>query len=119
MSSDFLSRPVDVKNFDFIYAGVQKNVGPAGVVVAIIKDDLLKKVCRDLPLMLQYKNYVDHDSTYNTPPVVQHLISSIKWPTGSTITADWLPCMNEIRRKRLSSTVSSMTATASTAAMPT
>lgn len=52
MSSDFLSRPVDVKNFDFIYAGVQKNIGPAGVVVAIIKDDLLKKVCRDLPLML-------------------------------------------------------------------
>ena len=69
MSSDFLSRPVDVKNFDFIYAGVQKNVGPAGVVLAIIKDDLLKKVCRDLPLMLQYKTYVDHDSTYNTPPV--------------------------------------------------
>ena len=43
MSSDFLSRPVDIKQFDFIYAGVQKNVGPAGVVVAIIKDDLLKK----------------------------------------------------------------------------
>ena len=49
MSSDFLSRPVDVKQFDFIYAGVQKNVGPAGVVVAIIKDDLLKTfavICR-------------------------------------------------------------------------
>ncbi|MCH4179545.1 MAG: 3-phosphoserine/phosphohydroxythreonine transaminase [Megasphaera sp.] len=69
MSSDFLSRPVDVKNFDFIYAGVQKNVGPAGVVIGIIKDSLLKKSNTRLPLMLQYKTYVDHDSTYNTPPV--------------------------------------------------
>lgn len=71
MSSDFLSRPVDVKNFDFIYAGVQKNVGPAGVVVAIVKDELMQKVCRELPVMLQYKTYIDHDSTYNTPPVFQ------------------------------------------------
>ena len=69
MSSDFLSHPVDVTNFDFIYAGVQKNVGPAGVVVGIIKRDLLGKANEHLPLMLQYKTYVDHDSTYNTPPV--------------------------------------------------
>jgi phosphoserine aminotransferase len=49
MSSDFLSRPVDVSNFDYIYAGVQKNVGPAGVVVGIIKDDMLQKAREDLP----------------------------------------------------------------------
>lgn len=69
MSSDFMSRPVDVANFDFIYAGAQKNIGPAGVVVGIIKDSLLAQAKEDLPLMLQYKTYVEHDSTYNTPPV--------------------------------------------------
>ncbi|SJZ86705.1 phosphoserine aminotransferase apoenzyme [Megasphaera cerevisiae DSM 20462] len=69
MSSDFLSRPVDISRFDLVYAGVQKNVGPAGVVVTIIKDSLLVQANSQLPLMLQYKTYVDHDSTYNTPPV--------------------------------------------------
>lgn len=69
MSSDFLSRPVVVTNFDFIYAGVQKNVGPAGVVVGIIKDSLLKHVREGLPDMLSYRTFADHDSTYNTPPV--------------------------------------------------
>lgn len=69
MSSDFLSRPVDVRQFDLIYAGAQKNVGPAGVVIAIIKDEFLKNANDNLPLMLQYKTFVDHDSTYNTPPV--------------------------------------------------
>lgn len=68
-SSDFLSRPVDVRQFDLIYAGAQKNVGPAGVVIAIIKDEFLKNANDNLPLMLQYKTFVDHDSTYNTPPV--------------------------------------------------
>lgn len=69
MSSDFMSRPVDVANFDFIYAGAQKNIGPAGVVVGIIKDSLLAQAKEELPLMLQYKTYVDNDSIYNTPPV--------------------------------------------------
>ena len=69
MSRDFLSRPVDVRQFDLIYAGAQKNVGPAGVVIAIIKDEFLKNANDNLPLMLQYKTFVDHDSTYNTPPV--------------------------------------------------
>lgn len=69
MSSDFLSRPVPVQQFGLIYAGAQKNVGPAGVVVAIIKDEFLQTANDNLPLMLQYKTFVDHDSTYNTPPV--------------------------------------------------
>lgn len=98
MSSDFLSRPVNVSNFDFIYAGVQKNVGPAGVVVAIIKDELMQKVCRDLPLMLQYKTFIDHDSTYNTPPVFQiYFVNKV---------AHWLddrgglPAMLELNKKK-------------------
>ena len=68
MSSDFLSRPVDVKNFDFIYAGIQKNVGPAGAVIGIAKHSYLETARQDLPIMLQYKTFFDHDSTYNTPP---------------------------------------------------
>lgn len=69
MSSDFLSHPFDVANFDLIYAGAQKNIGPAGVVVAIIKDSFLKTAKTDLPNMLKYQTFVDKDSTYNTPPV--------------------------------------------------
>lgn len=69
MSSDFLSHPFDVANFDYIYAGAQKNIGPAGVVVGIIKDSFLKTANQDLPNMLKYQTYVDKDSTYNTPPV--------------------------------------------------
>lgn len=69
MSSDFMSRPVDVSAFDLIFAGAQKNIGPAGVVVAIIKDSLLERARFNVPAMLRYQTYVDSDSTYNTPPV--------------------------------------------------
>lgn len=69
MSSDFLSRPINVSNFDFIYGGIQKNVGPAGAVIGIIKEDFLKAANPNLPPYLQYKTFVEKDSTYNTPPV--------------------------------------------------
>lgn len=69
MSSDFLARPFDVSQFDLIYAGMQKNVGPAGAVVGIIKEDFLAKANENLPPYLQYKTFVDKNSTYNTPPV--------------------------------------------------
>ena len=81
MSSDFLARPVDVSNFDFIYAGIQKNVGPAGAVVGIIKEELLEKCNPDLPPYLQYKTFVEKDSTYNTPPVfcIYFVNKVLKW----------------------------------------
>lgn len=69
MSSDILSRRVNVADFDLIYAGAQKNLGPAGVTLAIVKDDFLKTARTDLPTMLKYQTFVDKDSTYNTPPV--------------------------------------------------
>ena len=69
MSSDILSRHVNVADFDLIYAGAQKNLGPAGVTLAIVKDDFLKTARTDLPTMLKYQTFVDKDSTYNTPPV--------------------------------------------------
>ena len=69
MSSDILSRPVDVKKFSLIYAGAQKNLGPAGVVIVIVKKAFLETARADLPPMLSYRNYADNDSLYNTPPV--------------------------------------------------
>lgn len=68
MSSDFLSQPVDVSPFAMIYAGAQKNAGPAGVVVAIIRDDMLARVPEKLPVMLDYKVLAESGSLHNTPP---------------------------------------------------
>lgn len=68
MSSNFLSRPVDVSSFGVIYAGSQKNVGPAGVTVAIVCDDLLDRARADTPMVLDYKAQAEADSMLNTPP---------------------------------------------------
>ena len=69
MSSDICSRKIDVSRFALIFAGAQKNLGPAGVCVIIIRDDLLAKCPEDLTSMLNYRTQVEKDSTYNTPPV--------------------------------------------------
>lgn len=68
MSSDILSRPVDVSKFGLIFAGAQKNMGPAGVTVVIIREDLLDMVGDKVPTMLKYKTHADKDSMFNTPP---------------------------------------------------
>jgi phosphoserine aminotransferase len=68
MSSDFLARPVDVPKYGLIYAGAQKNIGPAGCAVVIIRDDLLQRTPDGLPSMLDYKLMAENDSLYNTPP---------------------------------------------------
>jgi phosphoserine aminotransferase len=68
-SSDLLSRPIDVGGFGLLYAGAQKNAGPAGVTIAIVREDLLERAPDDLPTMLDYRTFVEHDSLYNTPPV--------------------------------------------------
>ena len=68
MSSDIMSRPVDVSRFGIIFAGAQKNMGPAGVTVVIIRDDLLDVAPENIPTMLKYKTHADKDSMFNTPP---------------------------------------------------
>jgi phosphoserine aminotransferase len=68
MSSDILSRPVDVSRFGLIYAGAQKNIGPAGLTIVIVRDDLIGQVAPKTPVMLDYKTHADNDSMYNTPP---------------------------------------------------
>lgn len=69
MSSDFLSRPVDVGAYSMIYAHAQKNLGPAGVTVALIDNALLARIPSGLPAMLDYRTHIEHHSNYNTPPV--------------------------------------------------
>ncbi len=69
MSSDILSRSINVSDFDLIYAGAQKNLGPAGVVIVIIKKAFLEKANQQLPTMVRYSTFAANDSLYNTPPV--------------------------------------------------
>mgnify|MGYP003301483704 CR=1 FL=1 len=68
MSSDILSRPIDVSKFGLIYAGAQKNLGPSGLTVVIIRNDLAEAAPENLPTMLQYRTHIAEDSLYNTPP---------------------------------------------------
>ena len=69
MSSDILSRPLDFNSIGLIYAGAQKNMGPAGVTMVIIRDDILGKLDRHIPTMLDYRTHIDKGSAFNTPPV--------------------------------------------------
>ena len=84
MSSDFVSRPVDVSKYAFIYAGAQKNAGPAGVVIAIAREDMLAKVPANLPALLDYKLLAESGSLHNTPPCYSIYIVGLvlKWLKG-------------------------------------
>jgi phosphoserine aminotransferase len=81
MSSDIMSRPVDVSKFGLIYAGAQKNIGPAGVCMVIIRDDLLARKPEGLPTMLRYSTFAEKNSMYNTPPcfAVYTIQLVLKW----------------------------------------
>src|SRR3990167_582192 len=68
MSSNILSRPVDVSKYGLIYAGAQKNIGPAGLTLVIVRDDLIGQAAANTPTMLDYKTHADSGSMYNTPP---------------------------------------------------
>jgi phosphoserine aminotransferase len=68
-SSNILSRPTDVARYGLLYAGAQKNAGPAGLTLAIVRDDVLARIPDGLPTMLDYRTYAKHGSLYNTPPV--------------------------------------------------
>ena len=76
-----MSRPVDVSKYDLIYGGAQKNVGPAGVIFAIIRKDSLGRVSRYIPTMLDYRTHIDKLSMFNTPPVFSIFVmnETLKW----------------------------------------
>ncbi len=81
MSSTILSRPVDVNKFGLIYAGAQKNIGPAGLTIVIVRKDLLGKARATTPTMLDYQTAADNDSMYNTPPTLAWYLAGLvfKW----------------------------------------
>ena len=81
MSSDIMSRPVDVSKYALIYGGAQKNVGPAGTVFVIVKDEILGKVSRYIPTMLDYRTHIEGESMFNSPPVFSIFVmnETLKW----------------------------------------
>jgi Phosphoserine aminotransferase len=84
MSSDIFSRPVDISKYGIIYGGAQKNLAPAGVTFVIIKDELLGKVSRPIPTMLDYRTHIKDGSMFNTPPVlpIYTALQTLKWLKG-------------------------------------
>lgn len=81
MSSDIFSRPIDVSKYGIIYGGAQKNLAPAGVSFVIIKDEILGKVSRHIPSMLNYQIHIDNGSMFNTPPVlpIYSAMLTLRW----------------------------------------
>ncbi len=81
MSSDIFSRPVDISKYGLIYGGAQKNLAPAGLTFVIVKEDLLGRVERPLPSMVDYRTHIKSDSMYNTPPVfaIYTALQTLKW----------------------------------------
>jgi len=81
MSSDIFSRPVDVSKYGIIYGGAQKNLAPAGVTFVIVKEDILGRVNRDIPTMMDYQTHIKKESLFNTPPVVPiySALQTLKW----------------------------------------
>ncbi|MEO2073167.1 MAG: 3-phosphoserine/phosphohydroxythreonine transaminase [Zunongwangia sp.] len=81
MSSDILSRTLDFSQFDLIYAGAQKNMGPAGVTLVVVKEEILGKVARQIPSMMNYQVHIEKDSMFNTPSVfaVYTSLLNLQW----------------------------------------
>ena len=88
MSSDIFSRTIDFSKFDLIYAGAQKNMGPAGTTLVVVKENILGKVSRTVPSMMNYKVHADKDSMFNTPPVFAVYTSML--------TLEWLKSLGGI-----------------------
>ncbi|MCD7930562.1 MAG: 3-phosphoserine/phosphohydroxythreonine transaminase [Tannerellaceae bacterium] len=81
MSSDIFSRPIDISKYDVIYAGAQKNLAPAGVTLAIVREDALGQVERPIPTMLNYNTHIKKESMFNTPPVfpIFAALQTLQW----------------------------------------
>ena len=81
MSSDILSKPIDIEKYGLIFAGAQKNLGPAGVTIVIIREDLLSRTPENVPTMLRYSTHAEKDSMFNTPPTISIYVVGevLKW----------------------------------------
>lgn len=90
MSSDIFSRKIGVSKFDLIYAGAQKNMGPAGTTLVIVKDEVLGKTGRNIPAMLDYTTHIKKESMFNTPPVFSVYVSML--------TLEWLKALGGVEQ---------------------
>lgn len=109
MSSDIMSRVFDPKPFGLIYAGAQKNIGPAGVCMVIIRDDMLKKVPENLPSMLKYTTFSSSNSLYNTPPCFSIYVIQLvlKWLEETVGGLEKIEAVNRQKAKLLYETMDS------------
>lgn len=98
MSSDILSKPVDVSQFALIYAGAQKNMGPAGVTVVIIRDDMIERCRPETPTMLKYKTHADNGSMFNTPPC--YAIYMVKLVAEDLLAKGGLPAIQKMNEQK-------------------
>ncbi|MFN7926616.1 MAG: 3-phosphoserine/phosphohydroxythreonine transaminase [Blastocatellia bacterium] len=103
MSSNFISRPLDVSKYGLIYAGAQKNAGPAGVTIVIVREDLLERVPKGLPALLDYRNLAEKESMYNTPPCFPIYISGLvfKWLLSEVGGLEKIHAQNQAKAKIL------------------
>ncbi|RKZ61642.1 MAG: 3-phosphoserine/phosphohydroxythreonine transaminase, partial [Gammaproteobacteria bacterium] len=82
MSSTILSRAIDVSKFGVIYAGAQKNIGPAGLTIVIVRDDLIGNADENMPVMFNYKTFAENESMYNTPPTYSWYLAGLVFAWG-------------------------------------
>jgi phosphoserine aminotransferase len=103
MSSNFISKPVDVSKYGLIYAGAQKNAGPAGVTLVIVREDLLERVPKGLPALLDYRNLAEKESMYNTPPCFPIYISGLvfNWLLNEVGGLEKIHALNQAKAKIL------------------
>jgi len=106
MSSDIFSRKIDIDKFDLIYAGAQKNIGPAGTTLVIVKDEILGKTGREIPTILDYNTHISKDSMFNTPPVFSVYVSmlTLQWIKDHG-GIDWIENINNQKSKLLYSEI--------------
>jgi len=103
MSSDFMSRPFDPAPFGLVYAGAQKNIGPAGVTMVIVREDLLARVPEQLPVMLKYTTYTAKNSLYNTPPcfAIYAVQLVLKWLEETVGGLEKMAAVNQAKAARV------------------
>lgn len=103
MSSDFLSRPFDVSRFGLVYAHAQKNLGPAGVTVVVVHEDLLQRIPDNLPSMLDYRQHANAGSIYNTAPVFAIYVTMLvtRWLREEVGGVEQVQAMNAVKATRL------------------
>ncbi len=98
MSSTILSRPIDVSDYGVIYAGAQKNIGPAGITLVIVRNDLLEPARDNLPHLMMWKSYADSDSMTNTPPTFAWYVADLVFQ--HLLSIGGLPAMAEINKRK-------------------